>query len=264
MLTLICDCNGAMPLQQEIFEESLGQDNRVIAFSTLCRDEISRLIEQEGEARPPVLVGCEQQGEMVRRILTETGWNPAHIISADLHFAFRTSRTPGEAHEKAVRMLLAELAAYRRRRAPFGLPLDVGNRVLVASDTEGAWGLCRQLASPFRVTWLGTRRQDPCQGCREGTAASAEEVRYCQQLADYTVSALSGTVESISGRIGAFRVEMSLDQPIDPERCVECLKCVEACEEGAIGADLVLDWNSCTECGQCVEACGAIGAIDLK
>jgi ferredoxin len=253
-----------MPLQQEIFEESLGQDNHVIAFSTLCRDEISQFIEQRGEGLPPVLVGCEQQGEMVQRILTEAGWNPAHIISADLHFAFRTSRTPEEAHEKAVRMLLAELAAYRKRRAPFGLPLDVGNRVLVVSDAEEAWGLCRQLASPFRVTQLRSRRQDPCQGCREGTATSAEEARYCQQRADYAISALSGTVESISGHIGALRVEMRLDQPIDPERCVECLRCVAACPEGAIGADLVLDWNSCTECGECVDACGAVGAIDLR
>jgi len=264
MLTLICDCNGALALRQETFQQSLGAENPVLFFSRLCRDEMAQFIQQQGEERPPVVVGCKELGDLVSRMLAEAGWSPGHVVSSDLLYAFRTSSTPEEAHAKALHMLRAELAAYRSRRAPFGLPVNVGDRVLVASDGDGAWELCRLLAPHLRVTWLARRTQNPCQGCREGAAASAEDSRYCQQQVDHSIPTLTGALEAVSGHIGAFRAEMRLDQPINFDRCVRCLKCVDACPEGAISGDLVLDWNSCTECGDCVEACGPIGAIDLR
>jgi pyruvate formate lyase activating enzyme len=44
---------------------------------------------------------------------------------------------------------------------------------------------------------------------------------------------------------------------LNPAFCIGCGACVAACEQGAIGDDLVTDRDACTHCGACVSACCA-------
>jgi ferredoxin len=54
---------------------------------------------------------------------------------------------------------------------------------------------------------------------------------------------------------------------INKENCMACMMCIEACEFGAIDADMksdskgykgaIIDEELCTNCGACVEVCPA-------
>jgi Fe-S-cluster-containing hydrogenase component 2 len=50
-----------------------------------------------------------------------------------------------------------------------------------------------------------------------------------------------------------------------PMTCIQCGKCMKACEAGAIAIDKFcakVDYDKCTGCGKCHEVC-PVGSIDL-
>ncbi|CAD6491794.1 MAG: Electron transport complex subunit RsxB [Candidatus Argoarchaeum ethanivorans] len=74
---------------------------------------------------------------------------------------------------------------------------------------------------------------------------------------------LIGTPLNIYGSIGAFEVEFEPNQ-IDYNRCIDCKRCIEVCEDDAIIDGSIIYINDrCTACGKCVDAC-PVHAIDLK
>ncbi len=82
-----------------------------------------------------------------------------------------------------------------------------------------------------------------------------------QQNRDHTI--ISGTKPSLSGWLGAFKLEWQTSNPIDLDMCTRCNACVVACPEGAIGLDYQIDMSKCQSHRACVKACDAAGAIDF-
>src|SRR5690606_28713057 len=66
---------------------------------------------------------------------------------------------------------------------------------------------------------------------------------------------LAGRLEHLRGRLGAFELAWSQDNPIDLDLCTRCNACLAACPEGAIGVDYQVDLGRCTSHRDCVASC---------
>jgi ferredoxin len=74
---------------------------------------------------------------------------------------------------------------------------------------------------------------------------------------------LGGRIQSLRGWLGAFKLELRRDNPIDLDLCTRCNACVVACPEQAIGLDYQIDLTRCQNHRACVQACGTLAAIDF-
>ncbi len=83
---------------------------------------------------------------------------------------------------------------------------------------------------------------------------------------------LCSEILEVSGERGDFYVRcLRRSRGIDEEKCIFCLKCMDACPEGAIYLKVpqpippkpAIDWERCTRCGVCEDTC-PVGAINLE
>ena len=61
-----------------------------------------------------------------------------------------------------------------------------------------------------------------------------------------------GAFQSLTNKTNAFEVR------VDPEKCVQCLKCVQICPTFSISKESIAEGRagiSCTKCGKCIDAC---------
>jgi ferredoxin len=74
---------------------------------------------------------------------------------------------------------------------------------------------------------------------------------------------VGGRIDSLTGWLGAFKLNGRRTTPIDLDLCTRCNACVAACPEGAIGLDYQINLQACTSHRDCVRACDVAGAIDF-
>ena len=141
----------------------------------------------------------------------------------------------------------ADACAKARARIEKGYEKLVEKGKLTADAKDAALGWAKALAPQLAVTVLAT-----------GRAAGAS------LPAERTFPIASGTLQSLTGWLGAFEARWSQDNPIDLDLCTRCNACVAACPEGAIGLDYQIDLDKCQSHRACVKACEAVGAINFQ
>ena len=75
---------------------------------------------------------------------------------------------------------------------------------------------------------------------------------------------VSGRIQALTGWLGAFRLTLERNNPIDLDLCTRCNACIVACPEQAIGLDYQIDLTRCLNHRACVQACGTLAAIDFE
>lgn len=239
---LACNCNGTVDLGGA----ALGRAFPVPVTSLpvareLCRREVSRFL-GELDGTDDLLITCTQESAMFSEIAG------ARDAAAPIRFVnIREQAGWGEQGADAgpkMAALVAMAAAGGIDPVP-AVSYRSSGRVLVVGEGPDALEWAGRLAGPLSVTVLMSRSR--------GAALPA--------LRDWPV--LSGTLLSLTGWLGEFEAHWRQDNPIDLDACVRCAACIEACPEGAIGADFQVDTLRCRAHRACVAACGEIGAIDF-
>ena len=232
MLTLLCTCNGTVPLDPGPVARALGDGARVRLHHVLCRAE--EIPSPPGDA--PVLLGCRRETGRLRDLLEEAGAPPHRVAAWDLADALR-GLPRHEVSARAAAAARAARALLERAEPPPAWTVPPGSRVVVGGG--GSLPVAEALAPLLDVLWVGEEPAPP-------------GLRTCP-----------GGILSVEGALGGFRVRVGGTSPVDPWACVGCGACRDACPLGALDERLRLDTERCDGCGRCETACTRVGALDL-
>lgn len=239
---LACNCNGTIALDSAALGRAFPVPVKALPVAReLCRREVSRFLD-ELEGTDDLLVTCTQESALFSEIAGARG------AAAPIRFVnIREQAGWGEQGAAAgpkIAALVAMAAVAGIDPVP-AVSYRSSGRVLVVGEGPDALEWAGRLAGQLSVTVLMTRSR--------GAALPASR--------DWPI--LSGTLLSLTGWLGEFEARWRLDNPIDLDACVRCGACIEACPEGAIGADFQVDTLRCRSHRACVAACGEVGAIDF-
>jgi len=245
----LCTCDKSSSIDFKALQKSLKDKAEIIRTQDkLCQDEgLAYLIDDTRRKElERILIGCTSKGRVFESALSELGVIKEDISTLNLREHCGWVHGAKEATEKARVML--SFAVERIKDSPKLHPeiTETGYDVLVVGSTgaaiEAAEGL-KDLANVYLLTDVSGGESYP---------------QLTEEISHHT-----GSVAGVEGGIGNFSVTISKN-PIDPERCIFCAKCVDTCPKGAIvyknGRYLIT--GECDSCGACVEACPT-GAIDL-
>ncbi len=232
MLTLLCTCNGTVPLDPGPVTRALGDGAHVRVLDALCR---AREIPSAPDGAP-VFLGCRRETARLRDMLEEAGTPPCRVAAWDLADALR-GLPRGEAAARASAAVRAARALLEHAEPPPAWAVPPGSRVVVGGS--GSLPVAGALAPLLDVLWVGEEPAPP--GLRS----------------------YPGQILSVEGALGAFRVRVGGTSPVDPWVCVGCGACRDVCPRGALDGRLRLDPDLCDGCGRCESACARVGALDL-
>lgn len=236
----LCSCNGTAPVDGAAVATALGLPAAPIVHTMLCQKELPAFADG---AQGEVVVGCTQEARLFGEIAGEAARTQA------VRFVNLREAAGWSAEGRGATPKLVALLAQATLPDPEPVP-SVGYRsegqALIAGPLEAALFWAEALKERLAVTVLATGRT-------QGGELPVERA--------YPV--YSGTLERLSGWLGAFDAAWTQDNPIDLDACTRCNACVKACPEGAIGFDYQVDLDACRAHRACVAACGAVGAIDF-
>jgi len=237
----LCNCNRTMPLDAKALAAALKSKVPVTIHSELCRKEVGAF--HDALRDPEVLVACTQEAPLFAELAQAAG------AKGELSFLNIRENAGWSAEAGAATPKIMALLALAAMPDPEPVP-TVGYKsdgsLLIIGPAEAAVAWADRLSGELDVGVLLTTAR--------GGDLPAER--------KYPV--WSGTVNKVSGYLGAFDVEWTQANPIDLEVCTRCNACVNACPEGAIDFTYQVDAEKCTGHRACVKACGAIGAIDFN
>jgi ferredoxin len=213
----------------------------------LCRREAGAFLKALG-AGSEVTVACTQEQALFEQLAeasaTESGrsaWAPVRFVNI--------RETAGWSRDGAASApKMAALIAAAQCPAPEPVPT-------VSYRSQGRLLVMGPLDQAERVAKLLPELQTTVLSTGAGVAGGAQA---------RGVPVLSGRVVSLSGWLGAFRLTLRRDNPIDLDLCTRCNACIVACPEQAIGLDYQIDLSRCQSHRACVEACGSVAAIDFQ
>ena len=258
MTTLICDCNETMPLDEKLLSTALTshlkspQDLKL--HSLLCRrqaPEFQRALVETAKRNDPsenIVVACTQEQRLFGELAQQT--EGAQTLSAPIKFI--NIRESGGWSKDAARAMPKIAALLAAAHLPDPEPVSTvtyksAGRLLIVGELGQAEAAAALLGDSLDVTIFSK-------------SVSAAQTGG-KQNRDHMI--LSGSHPSLSGWLGAFKLEWQTSNPIDLDLCTRCNACVVACPEGAIGFDYQIDMNKCQSHRACVKACDAAGAIDF-
>ncbi|MFC5498270.1 4Fe-4S binding protein [Caenimonas terrae] len=238
MTTLICDCNKTMPLQEKTLGAALHEE--LTLHSTLCRREAGAF-QAAIRTGADVVVACTQEKRLFGELAQQTEGAVSTIRFVNIRETGGWSRDAAQAMPKLAALLAAA-------RLPEAEPVPTvtyrsSGRLLVIGELAQAERAAAMVSDVLDVTLFA-------QG-----GAGAQERRW---------PVLAGSIDSLSGWLGAFELKFSQGNPIDLDLCTRCNACVTACPEGAIGLDYQVKLDRCTDHRACVQACQVAGAIDFE
>ncbi|MDE2300824.1 MAG: 4Fe-4S dicluster domain-containing protein, partial [Burkholderiales bacterium] len=253
MTTLICDCNKTMPLDGPGLIKALGPEAGAgleTVHTLLCRRQAGAF-QRAAKSGEDLLVACTQESRLFLELNEQTE-GAAGLAERPIRFV-NVRETGGWSKDaKAATPKIAALIALAQ--LPDAEPVTTvgyrsGGRVLVIGGADRAGHAARMLADKLDVSLL-LNQADAAPG---GTLAQPR-----------TMAVHAGVVTSISGWLGAFEVNWTQRNPIDPDLCTRCNACIEVCPEGAIDFSYQIDLSRCRSHRDCVRVCEAAGAIDFE
>ncbi len=251
MTTLICDCNQTMPLDPGSLGAALNES--LTLHSALCRREAAAFV-QALQSGDDVLVACTQEKRLFVELAEQSGRARAGAASyAPLRFV-NIRETAGWSKDaaSATPKMAALLAT---AQLPAAEPVATVSyrstgRLLIIGELGAAEHAADMLGDELdiRLFTQGT-------GDAMGFAGARQERRY---------PVLGGSVESLTGWLGAFELKWLRNNPIELDLCTRCNACLAACPEGAIGLDYQIELQLCKAHRTCLTACRVAGAIDFN
>ena len=227
-----------MPLQAKSLGAALHEE--LILHSTLCRREAGAF-QQAIRSGEEVVVACTQEKRLFAELAQQTEGAVSPIRFVNIRETGGWSRDAPQAMPK-----IAALLAAAHLPEPEPVPTvtyRTAGRLLVIGPLAQAEQAAAMLSDVLEVTLFA-------QG-----GAGAQERRW---------PVLAGTIDALTGWLGAFELKFSQGNPIDLDLCTRCNACVTACPEGAIGLDYQVRLESCTDHRACVQACMVAGAINFS
>ena len=241
MTTLICDCNRTMPLAPDALGRALGEP--LAPHSLLCRSQAGDF-QQAIRGSDPVVVACTQEKRLFGELGRATEGAMAPVRFVNIRETGGWSRDAAQAMPKLAALLAA---AHLPEPDPVAtVTYSSAGRLLIIGPLDRAEQAAALLDDVLEVTLF-------VQG--EGRDGGAQARRY---------PVLAGKLDSLHGRLGAFELAWSQQNPIDLDLCTRCNACLAACPEGAIGFDYQIDLARCTSHRDCVTSCKVAGAIDFQ
>ncbi|MBV7482914.1 4Fe-4S binding protein [Bordetella sp. BOR01] len=241
MTTLICDCNRTMPLAPDELGRALGEP--LAPHSLLCRSQAGDF-QQAIRGTDPVVVACTQEQRLFGELGRATEGALAPVRFVNIRETGGWSRDAAQAMPKLAALLAA---AHLPDPDPVAtVTYRSAGRLLIIGPLDRAEQAAALLDDALQVTLF-------VQG--EGRDGGTQARRY---------PVLAGKLERLQGRLGAFELAWSQDNPIDLDLCTRCNACLAACPEGAIGLDYQVDPGRCTSHRDCVASCTVAGAIDFQ
>jgi len=234
-----CTCGNTSSIDYKRLAKTIRKTAKpeiVEVLDDLCQDNgLNYLIDDiRRKDLDRVLIGCTVKN----RIFEEIAGNSVEMRFVNLREHCGWVHEKKDATIKAER--LVDLALNSKRPVPERLSIPVGEDILVIGQ-DYVWPIVNRLADTASVSLLLN-----------------EPDRKMQQ---YDIPVHIGTVKNVSGKIGDFSVDISIDHPVDFDKCTFCGNCIQACPKNVIDPSLRFN-TSCDQCGKCVDAC-PVDAIDL-
>ncbi|MCY7319363.1 MAG: 4Fe-4S binding protein [Ramlibacter sp.] len=227
-----------MPLQEKSLGAALHEE--LTLHSTLCRREAGAF-QQAIRTGAEVVVACTQEKRLFAELAQATEGAVSPIRFVNIRETGGWSRDASQAMPKLAALLAA---AHLPEAEPVPtVTYKSSGRLLVIGALDQAERAAAMLSDVLDVTVFA-------QG-----GVGAQERRW---------PVLAGTIDQLTGWLGAFELQFSQGNPIDLDLCTRCNACVTACPEGAIGLDYQVKAESCTDHRACVAACKVAGAIDFS
>ena len=237
-----------MPLDGPALAKALGPekaDGLQTVHTLLCRREAGAF-QRAAKSGEDLLVACTQESRLFLELNDQTEGAPG-VLERPIRFI--NIRETGGWSKDAAQATPKIAALIAAAQLPDAQPVATvsyqsGGRLLVIGSADAAQRATAMLADKLDVSLLlprpgGTLPQERAQAVH------------------------AGTLQSITGWLGAFEVSWQTGNPIDLDLCTRCNACIEVCPEAAIDFSYQIDLAKCRSHRECVRVCEAAGAIDF-